>query len=89
MRDLVDLLLIAGNSGFEAATLRRAIHAALSVGGTYPPPERLVEPPSNWRVPFKLLAVEVRLPWTDLRYGHRAAAAFLDPVLQQPEVRTT
>jgi hypothetical protein len=89
VRDLVDLLLIAGGSRFEVATLRQAIHATYSARAVYPQPERLVEPPSSWRVPFRQLAAEVGLPWTDLREGHRAAAAFLDPVLQQVEVGTT
>ena len=82
VRDLVDLLLIASHGTFDSTMLRQAIAATFSSRQTHSIPSLLPEPPTGWRLPFRLLAREIGLAWTDLTAGYVAAAEFLDPVLR-------
>jgi hypothetical protein len=82
VRDLVDLLLIAGHAPIESGRLREAIEATFRVRATHALPALLPAPPAAWRAPFRQLAREVGLFQQDLTAGYAAAAQFLDPVLR-------
>jgi hypothetical protein len=82
VRDLVDLLLIAGHAPLDAIMVRLAIEATFSSRQTHPIPSVLPEPPKSWRIPYRQMADEVRLAWIDLTAGYMAAARFLNPVLR-------
>lgn len=79
-KDLVDLALIAELSSLDAAALRGEIEATFAARATHPVPPALPLPPDDWRAPFRRLAEAVGIPG-DLRAGHGAAAAMLNPVL--------
>jgi hypothetical protein len=85
VRDLVDLLLIAGHASFQLSLLRQAMAATFTSRQTHVIPDLLPEPPEGWRVPFRELAREVGLAWSDLTLGFAAAAVFLDPVLRSED----
>jgi len=81
VRDLVDLLLIASRSTFDAGKLSAAIHATFESRGTHALPAELPEPPSKWGSPFRRSADELELPWNDFDEGTEAARGFIDPLL--------
>ena len=85
VRDLVDLLLIAGHATFQSSVLRQAMAVTFTSRATHLIPDLLPEPPESWRVPFRELAREVGLAWSDLTLGFAAAAAFLDPILRSED----
>lgn len=80
VKDLVDLVLIADNSGFEAERLRQAIEETFAFRGTQDVPQSLPNPPEDWRRPYRTLASDTGLA-PDIDSGHDLAARFLDPVL--------
>jgi len=82
VRDLIDLLLIAGHAEIESGRLREAIEATFRARASHALPDLLPAPPAAWRAPFRQLAREVGLPVRDLIAGYTAAARFLDPVLR-------
>jgi len=82
VRDLVDLLLIASHGTLDSTSLHEAMAATFSSRRTHSIPDLLPQPPEGWRVPFRELAREVGLTWTDLTAGYAAAAEFLNPVLR-------
>lgn len=79
-KDLIDLALIAELSPLDAAKLRNAIDSTFGQRKTHPLPPTLPPPPPEWATQFRRLADEVGLS-TDLTTGHKAARAFVDPVL--------
>lgn len=81
VRDLVDLLLIASRSTFDAGKLLAAIHATFEARATHALPEQFPEPPSKWGPPFRKSADELELPWHDLSEGTEAVRGFIDPLL--------
>jgi len=86
VKDLVDILLIAGTQSVEASALRRALDATFRSRDARILPVTLPSPPASWRVPFGRLAAEVGLGHLDLELGIRQARAFLDPVLRSETV---
>lgn len=80
-KDLVDLALIAQLFPMEAKTLRTEIDDVFARRATHEAPGALPPPPADWRAPYQRLAIVVGLD-PDLRAGHTAAAAMLDPVLR-------
>ena len=80
-KDLVDLALIAQLFPMNATTLRTEIDDVFARRATHEAPGSLRPPPADWRAPYQRLAVVVGLE-PDLRAGHTAAAAMLDPVLR-------
>lgn len=82
VRDLVDLLLIAGHASLESGRLCEAIEATFRARASHALPGLLPAPPAVWRAPFRELAREVGLSLQDLTAGFTAAAKFLDPILQ-------
>ena len=56
VKDLVDILLIAGLGPMNAQALHQALELTFSGRNTHPLPLHLPEPPSTWLVPFGRLA---------------------------------
>lgn len=81
VKDLVDLVLVASTSEFEAEEVRLAIELVFQRRATHPLPKRLPAPPLVWKVPYGRLAGPLGVV-SDLNGGHRTAAALIDPVLQ-------
>jgi hypothetical protein len=79
-KDLVDILLIAGSEGIDAATLREALETTFSEREQQPLPAALPPPPEAWREPYRRLAAEVAVE-ADLENAHALAAEFIDPIL--------
>jgi len=86
VRDLVDLLLIASRSTFDAGKLLAAIQATFEARATHDLPSQLPESPSKWGPPFRRSADELELPWNDLDEGAEAARGFIDPVLKNSDI---
>ena len=79
VKDLVDLVLIAGEATLDASRLREALDATFADRATHPLPPRLPAPPTDWRVPYGRMCRDIGLD-PDLGVGHSHAAALLDPV---------
>lgn len=80
VKDLIDLVLMSELASFEYSRLRDAIVRTFGERETHELPASLPAPPGDWAQPYRVLAAEVGLD-ADLASGHRAAAAFLDPIL--------
>jgi len=80
VKDLVDLVLIAGEAGLDARRLREAFEVTFGRRATHPLPARLPRPPADWRVPYGRMARDIGLE-PDLDAGHDLAASLVDPVL--------
>jgi len=80
VKDLIDIVLMGALAAFEYDRLRDAIVSTFRERGTHDLPASLPAPSGDWSQPYRVLAAEVGLD-PDLASGHRAAAAFLDPVL--------
>jgi predicted nucleotidyltransferase component of viral defense system len=80
VKDLIDLVLMSELASFEYGRLRDAVVRIFSERETHELPTSLPAPSGDWSQPYRALAAEVGLD-PDLASGHRAAAAFLDPVL--------
>lgn len=80
VKDLVDLVLISRSASFDAGTLRQALAWTFQERGAQSLPPVFPHPPGDWALPFRRMAGDAALT-PDLAAGHRAAAAFLDPVL--------
>ena len=80
VKDLIDIVLMSELAPFEYDRLREEIVRTFSERETHELPASLPAPASDWAPPYRALATEVGLD-PDLASGHRAAAAFLDPIL--------
>jgi hypothetical protein len=79
-KDLVDILLIAGDATVDARQLRRALEETFTARGTHTLPAALPSPPPEWAQPYTRLAQEVSVE-PELKAAHALAGRFLDPVL--------
>jgi nucleotidyltransferase AbiEii toxin of type IV toxin-antitoxin system len=79
-KDLVDILLIAGIEGLDAAALHEALEVTFREREQQPLPASLPPPPNSWREPYRRLATEVDVE-PELDNAFAKAAAFLDPIL--------
>ena len=79
-KDLIDLALIAQLFSLDASAIRSDLKRVFESRGTHDLPTALPDPPATWQVPYRQLAMEVGID-PDLSAGHAAAAALLDPVL--------
>ena len=82
VKDLVDILLLAGLQPLFGAPLRQALQATFDARDTHPLPATLSSPPASWAQPLRRMADETALAWRDLDDAVRAAQKFVDPVLQ-------
>jgi predicted nucleotidyltransferase component of viral defense system len=80
VKDLVDLVIICSQAGFQAHELRRAIRLTFEHRRIHEVPAVLHPPPEQWRQGYARIAEGVGLS-TDLHDGHALAAAFLNPIL--------
>ena len=82
VKDLVDILLMAGLGGISGPMLLQAIQATFDVQGTHPFPKHWPDPPLSWATTFRNLALKVDLGYSTLTEAGHAARCFLAPVLQ-------
>jgi hypothetical protein len=82
VKDLVDILLIAGFGEISAKRVGEALEQTFLERATHPLPNKFPEPPSSWAGPFRRLADEVDLEWKTLEDAFVAAQHFLDPILK-------
>lgn len=87
VKDLVDILLLAGLEPLQYLTLRQALEATFEARSTHPLPFTLSSPPDNWSQPFQRLADETGLSWREIHSAVEAVQRFVDPVLQKQPVR--
>jgi len=80
VKDLVDIVLIAGLATFSATHLRSAFAGTFAGRGLQALPSKLPLPPAEWSVPYRKLALTVGIN-PDVERGHALAASFLDPIL--------
>jgi hypothetical protein len=81
MKDLPDLALLAQTGTFHRELLRTALEQTFTFRRSHAMPGALPPPPSSWAKPYEHLTRTDGLPWPSLADVHRAASAFLDPVL--------
>jgi predicted nucleotidyltransferase component of viral defense system len=79
-KDLIDIVLIAGDAAVDAQQLRHALERTFIARGTQALPAALPPPPPAWAQPYVRLAREVGVE-PELKPAHTLAARFLDPVL--------
>jgi len=82
VKDLVDILLMAGIRQMGGRLLYQALQATFNTRDTHPLPVSLPDPPATWSTPFGRLADQTGLECRTLAEGVAAARAFLDPVLR-------
>ncbi len=80
VKDLVDILLIASWSEFKANKLRKVFKKTFQNRATHQLTAAFPPPPSNWDRPFKRLAIETGLSYTDLKEAELAASNFFVPL---------
>jgi hypothetical protein len=80
VKDLVDLVLLAGLRSFSAGELRVALDRTFTSRTTHLLPGALPEPPTTWAEPYRRMAQPLSIT-VELRDGYQAAAALLDPIL--------
>ena len=80
VKDLIDLVLIAGLFELDGAAVRSAVDDVFAARASHSIPPSLPAPPAEWRAPYRHLAETLGLD-ADLDAGYRAAAKLVDPVL--------
>ena len=80
VKDLVDLVVIANTTELDAERVRQAIDEIFGRRATHQTPTAVPAPPGDWAAPWRRLVATLPAD-VDIDAGHRAAAAFLDPVL--------
>lgn len=86
VKDLIDILLLAGLQPILGLPLHQALRATFPARNTHPQPMNLPDPPKDWRQPFQRMADETGLPWHDLSDAVAPVQQFVDPVLQSSNV---
>ena len=81
VKDLVDIVLIAGNVSVDASGLGRAIAATFAAQGSGAPPVSLPVPPATWATNYRKLAREVGISCDSLPEAFEQARRFMDPAL--------
>jgi hypothetical protein len=82
VKDLVDIVLIAGMWPMSAEKLLEAIEATFRIRATHALPRDFSDPPANWAATYRRLATEVGLEADRLEKGIELARSFLNPLLQ-------
>jgi len=81
LKDLVDILLLAGlDSMIEADLLRAAIAAVFNIRGDVLPTE-FGPIPESWRARYRVISREMELPYENLEQASRGVSMFIDPIL--------
>jgi hypothetical protein len=87
VRDLVDLVMIARHCSVDGAKLHEALQATFAARDQGALPARLPEPPTEWRIPFKALCMEVGLGELDPVQAIAQVRVFLEPALAGADAR--
>jgi hypothetical protein len=87
VRDLVDLVMIARHCSVDGAKLRQALQATFAARDQGALPPRLPEPPTEWRIPFKSLCMQVGLGDLDPAQAIAQVRGFLEPALTGADAR--
>ena len=82
VKDLVDMALLIGSAGLDRRRVADALHLTFERRGTHDLPASLIPPPSDWQIPFRVLAEECRLEG-DLAAVFAEVQEFLDEVRAQ------
>ena len=82
VKDLVDILLMAGIEQVDGRVLYQPLEATFNARKTHALPLHLPDPPATWSAPFRRLAEETGLGYRTLTDAGETARRFLDPVLQ-------
>ena len=82
IKDLVDLVVIAHTTTIDAEKLALATRAIFERRATHPVPAAVPAPSGDWAPGWRRLVADMPVEG-DVRAGHSAVAAFLDPVLSQ------
>jgi hypothetical protein len=82
VKDLVDILLIAGLGGINGPLLIQATQVTFDVRATHSLPRQLPDPSPAWSATFRKIASEVGLGYPTLAEAGQAARRFLGPILQ-------
>jgi hypothetical protein len=88
VKDLIDILLIAGLGEMDGQVLHQALQATFATYRTHELPDHLPDPPSTWTTPLRRLAEEIGLDYQVPRDAAEAARCFLDPVLRSDTTGT-
>jgi len=80
VKDLTDIVLICSTSVLRADHMRFAFDRTFSARTAHERPPALPPPPTNWALPYRLLAIDVDVD-PDIANGYAVAASFFDPVL--------
>jgi hypothetical protein len=81
VKDIVDILLLAGLGEINGKKLFEAIQATFHSRGTHPLPMSVPAPPRNWSPSYRRLARQVELGYPSLQEAFEAIQLFLDPLL--------
>jgi predicted nucleotidyltransferase component of viral defense system len=88
VKDLPDLALIATAGIIDAGRLRHAIVQTFDFRDTHSFPTHLPDPPETWAMPYAAIAKEDQLQWPTLIEVVNAAVTFLNPILNNSQVKT-
>ncbi len=86
VKDLVDILLLAGLQPLPGLVLRQALQATFEALDTHPLPTALPDPPRSWALPLRRMADETGLAWREINDVARASQQFMNPVLESQEI---
>ena len=86
IKDLPDIALLASAGEMDAGQLLRALTTTFAFRETHELPKDLAPPPTVWEAPYKAMAMSDGLAWPTLEQVHRAARAFLEPVLSKRQL---
>jgi hypothetical protein len=82
VKDLVDVVLIAGRERIDRHALSSAIEATFRARGTHLPTAGVPSPPAAWGPAYRRLASEVGLASTALGDGYQVAQALFEPLMR-------
>lgn len=81
VRDLVDIGLLAANTSFDTASLRRSIEATFQFRDTHCVPDSLPTPPEFWHQLYADMRERDDLRWPDLDALQQFCTKFFNPLL--------
>lgn len=81
VKDLPDIALLAQTGAFDRGLLRAALERTFAFRGSHQLPGSMPPPPAFWTDRYTRMARDHGLPWPTLADVHRAASAFVDPLL--------
>lgn len=82
LKDLVDILLLAGSATLSSESLHQALLATFNARQTHPLPQHWPDPPNSWGVQFSRLKQDYDLRYSSLEEAPLAARQFIEPILQ-------